>query len=172
MWVKKYVLTGGPGIGKTTVLELLSQKGYAIVPEAARMIVEEEKLKGSNALPTGDLAQFQRLVAARQLQLEENVKGEFAFCDRSLVDGYAYCKLGKVEVPQEILDLSKGRYDKIFLLAPLASYATDETRFEHPEVAMAIHKAIAQAYREFGYELVEVPLLPPGDRVDFICDKI
>ncbi|HEY4518416.1 MAG TPA: ATP-binding protein [Candidatus Paceibacterota bacterium] len=170
--MKKYVLTGGPGIGKTTIIELLSQKGYAIVPEAARMIIEEEKLKGSNILPTGDIAKFQILVADRQLELEAVAKGEVVFCDRSIIDGYGYCKEAKVAVPKNILDLGRGRYYKVFLLAPLNYYSTDDARFEHPELAMAIHEAIVEAYKELDYELVEVPVLPPSERVGFILDNL
>lgn len=49
--MKKYVITGGPGIGKTTVIELLASRGYVIVLEVARLITEEEKSKGSDILP-------------------------------------------------------------------------------------------------------------------------
>jgi predicted ATPase len=38
--IKKYVLTGGPGTGKTTVLEILSLRGYNIISETAREIIK------------------------------------------------------------------------------------------------------------------------------------
>ncbi|HEY4482760.1 MAG TPA: ATP-binding protein [Candidatus Paceibacterota bacterium] len=170
--MKKYVLTGGPGIGKTTLIELLMQKGYSIVPEAARMIIEEEKLKGSDALPNRDIAKFQELVAVRQLELEAAAKGEVVFCDRSIIDGYGYCKLANVPPPKQLEDLDKGRYYKIFLLAPLNYYETDNSRFEHSAHAMAIHKAIIEAYKEVGYELIDVPVLAPNERVEFILKNL
>jgi predicted ATPase len=85
--MKKYVITGGPGIGKTTIIELLAMKGYKIVPEAARMIIEEEKLVESDAVPWKNLQLFQEKVAARQLELESVVKGDVIFLDRGIIDG-------------------------------------------------------------------------------------
>ena len=63
--MKKYVITGGPGIGKTTVIEILSSRGYEIVPEAARIIIEEEQINDSDALPWKNLKKFQNLVAQK-----------------------------------------------------------------------------------------------------------
>ena len=41
----KCVITGGPGCGKTSVLEALKKMGYEIVPEGARQIIEEQQQK-------------------------------------------------------------------------------------------------------------------------------
>ncbi len=49
--MKKYVLTGGPSVGKITVIEILAKRGYKILPEVARMIIEEERIKGTDILP-------------------------------------------------------------------------------------------------------------------------
>ena len=62
--MKAHVITGGPGVGKTTVVEILARRGYAIVPEAARMIIEEERLKDSDVLPWKNLSLFQIEVAS------------------------------------------------------------------------------------------------------------
>src|SRR5947209_13855687 len=98
--MKSYVITGGPSVGKTTVIQLLREKGYTVLPEAARMIIEEESTKGSEVLPWKNLARFQAEVARRQFRQEETNQFETRFLDRSLIDGYAYCMLGKVQVPE------------------------------------------------------------------------
>ena len=36
-----FILTGGHGSGKTTVLDELAKRGYLIVPEVARVIIKE-----------------------------------------------------------------------------------------------------------------------------------
>ncbi|HEY4514702.1 MAG TPA: ATP-binding protein [Candidatus Paceibacterota bacterium] len=166
--MRKYVLTGGPGIGKTTLIDLLAMRGYRIVPEAARMIIKEEKLKGSNILPSGDLEEFQRLVAERQIELEERSDAKEIFCDRGIIDGYAYCKIGNVPIPKQIIDMGKNRYDKVFLLSPLSQYNNDDIRIEHSTVAEDIHRTIASAYLEFGYHIIHVPVLSPEERVNYI----
>ena len=37
-----FVITGGPGVGKTTLLETLAQQGFPYVPEIAREIIREQ----------------------------------------------------------------------------------------------------------------------------------
>ena len=170
--MRKYVITGGPGIGKTSVIEVLASRGFTIVPEAARIIVEEEKLKGSDALPWRDIGKFQEKVVTRQLALENSIHGNEVFLDRSIIDGYAYCKNAKVPVPQAITENARSRYDKVFLLDPIDTYETDSVRFESLEEGQKIHSAIISAYKTFGYELNTVPRLPPEQRADFIINLL
>ena len=82
--MKSYVLIGGPGVGKTTVLELLASRGYAITSETARMIIEEETRKESDVLPWKNLAKFQEVVAQKQFQIEKSSQAKVRFLDRSI----------------------------------------------------------------------------------------
>lgn len=170
--MKKYVLTGGPGIGKTTVIEILSSIGYEIVPEAARIIIEEEQLKNSGALPWKDLERFQTLVAQKQLEDEEKIKKEVVFLDRGIIDGYGYCTLANIQPPELILNNASNRYEKVFILEPLELYENDSVRFENHSEAKKIHRAIIEAYQHFGYEPIFVPVMSPDDRVKFILDNL
>lgn len=170
--MKKYVITGGPGIGKTTIIELLASKGYVVIPEVARLITAEEKLKDSNIIPWKNLEKYQEKVAERQLKLEAQVSADIIFLDRGLIDGYGYCKLNNVIVPKPIMENGKKRYEKVFVLEPLPAYKNDETRFEDREEAKKIHQAIIDAYKEFGYQIISIPVLPPEERVDFILKNI
>jgi predicted ATPase len=170
--MKSYVLTGGPGVGKTTMLELLASRGYAIMPEAARVIIEEEMIKDSNVLLRKNLAKFQKKIAQRQLGIEKKIPHEITFLDRSIIDGYAFCVLGNVKAPEIIFQHAKNRYDKIFLLEPLHIYKIDAIRKESEEFAVKIHDEIIKAYAFFGYNLIRVPALLPEKRVDFILKHI
>ena len=171
--MKAYVISGGPGIGKTTTIELLSARGYPIVPESARTIIEEEMLKGSDVLPWKNLAAFQEKVADLQLGKEKDlIKDEVVFMDRGLVDGYGYCTMGNIAAPKTLEENARGRYEKIFLLERLPGYITDTARIENLEFAEKVHQAIHDAYVHFGYEPILVPVLPPEERVDFILNSI
>lgn len=64
--LEKYVLTGGPGTGKTTLLKELAKRGYQTVPEAARLVIQEEQRKEQGKgeqgiLPWTDLYKFQKI---------------------------------------------------------------------------------------------------------------
>jgi predicted ATPase len=170
--MKKYVLTGGPSVGKTTVIEILASRGYTVVPEAARQIIQEERQKGSDILPSKNLKRFQECVAERQLLDEEKATGDIVFLDRSLIDGYAYCVLGNVSVPAIVSENGRGRYDTIFFLESLGAYIEDGIRSRTLEDATKIHLKIKEVYSEFGYHPISVPVLPPEERVDFILKKI
>ncbi len=169
-----YVLTGGPGVGKTTVVETLRRRGHAVLPEAARLIIEEEVAKSSDVVPWKDIKKFQEAVAQRQIDTERE-KGKEAgavFLDRSLIDGYAYCVLGNVVPPKVILQEGRGRYEKVFLLEPLEEYRRDGARKEERELALVIHREIVNAYERFGYSVIRVPVLSAEARAEFIVNAI
>ena len=42
--MSRIVLTGPPGAGKTSVIEKIEAKGYSIVPEPARTLIEYYKI--------------------------------------------------------------------------------------------------------------------------------
>ena len=41
-----YIITGGPGGGKTSLLEFVAAKGFVYIPETAREIIRERLSKG------------------------------------------------------------------------------------------------------------------------------
>jgi predicted ATPase len=165
--MKKYVLTGGPSVGKTTVLTLLDAKGYEIIPEAAHIIITEGKNETKNNVKV-----FQQRIAEKQIELENKPTSNEIFLDRSLVDGYAYCKHAGVEVSNLIMEQSRGRYDKVFILESLNLYEYDGVRTRNLEFAKEIHEYIRDAYKHFGYEPISVPVLPPEERVEYILKFI
>lgn len=172
MKTKKYVLTGGPGIGKTTLIKLLALRGYAIVPEAARYVIEQEQAIDGDALPWKDNAKFQEKVMIYQIELEEVIGEEITFLDRGLVDGDGYSAHFGNLPPEGLADLGRGRYEKVFLLDQLPNYQNDESRLEDFEEAGRIHQALEDAYVRFGYDIVKVPVLPPDERVEYILAQI
>lgn len=169
---KKYVLTGGPGVGKSAVMDILVARGYSIIPETARIVIEEEQAKNSDILPWKDLLRFQEVVVRRQLEAEMKIGEQKVFLDRGIVDGYAYCKQGNVPAPKNLTDNARDRYDAVFLLAPLAHYENDHVRKEDKEFQAVIHAMIEEAYREFGYDVIHVPALHIHERAEFILKAI
>ena len=168
----KHVLTGGPGTGKTTLINLLVEMGYDVVPEAARYVIEQEQFSGGDALPWKDNDAFQDKVLSHQLFLEDGLDSKIAFLDRGIVDGYGYSKHFGNLPSDRLIDLGKNRYGKIFLLDRLPNYQNDAERLEDFEDAGIIHSAIEKAYVDFGYQPIRVPVLSPEERIDFILNRI
>jgi len=184
MTLEKYVITGGPGVGKTTLIEELKAQGYATVPEASRMVILEEQQKNTGILPWTNLYEFQKLVVQKQQELEVKVIQEarcipnsaaenFIFLDRGMIDNIAYCREGRIAVPEELEKAVAGvSYAGIFLLDPLSSYAQDAQRKEDGEKAEKLHQFIQEVYQEQGYAIIQVPVLSVEERVSFLLGKI
>lgn len=49
-----YIITGGPGVGKTALIEELNRQGFSTVPEDARRIIKEQIDLGGDGLPWKD----------------------------------------------------------------------------------------------------------------------
>ena len=160
--MEKYLLTGGPGTGKTTTLNELVKLGHAVVPESARIIITEEMGKPAGILPWTDLQEFQKLVVARQLRLEnEAIPGrpEKLFLDRSLVDNLAYAEVGNVMVPPGIYTaIEQADYNRVFYLEQLSGYVQDKERKEDSELAERIHKKLYDVYDRLGFDIVRIRL--------------
>lgn len=94
MLCKFIVLTGGPGAGKTAVMEAARQifaQEVAILPEAASIVYSG----GFPRLGTrASIHAAQRAIASVQAELErftlEDHTAPIALCDRAIVDGAAY----------------------------------------------------------------------------------
>ena len=61
--MKKYILTGGPGTGKSTLILALEQEGYATVPEAAEAYIKYRQAMGKPDPWTEDTGYTSRLIA-------------------------------------------------------------------------------------------------------------
>ncbi|MGZ3656329.1 MAG: ATP/GTP-binding protein [Bdellovibrionota bacterium] len=94
MAVRFIVLTGGPGVGKTAVMEAARQifsQDVTILPEAASVVYSGGFPR--HASPHSVRA-AQRAIAAVQSELEnftrDDRKAPVALCDRGIADGAAY----------------------------------------------------------------------------------
>ena len=91
--LRKVVLTGGPGAGKTAALEMLRHslcEHVAILPEAAGIIFGGGFPRG---VSRASKCAVQRAIFHVQLELENVFEADGAgvmLCDRGAVDGFAY----------------------------------------------------------------------------------
>src|SRR3546814_3868123 len=62
------VITGGPGSGKSTLIEALAVEGFDHMPEAGRAIIRDQVAIGGVALPWADRAAFAELMLGWELR--------------------------------------------------------------------------------------------------------
>ena len=60
-----FVFTGGPGVGKTTLLHHLAGMGERVVEETHRTVIAEQVASGGRAVPWDDHAAYCELCVRR-----------------------------------------------------------------------------------------------------------
>lgn len=168
-----YVLTGGPGSGKSSLLEALRQAGCAVSPEAGRAIIRDQQAIDGQALPWRDRELFAELMLAWELRAHRRAlqRQGPVFCDRGVVDVIGYRRLCGLPLPAHLENAARLlRYQcEVFVLPPWAEiYCQDAQRRQDLAEAERTCEMMCQVYRELGYRLVEVPRLPLAERRDFV----
>ena len=161
---RRVVLTGGPGAGKTAVLELIRKAMCAhvrVLPESAG-IVFGGGFPRSNTVMVRRAAQ--RAIFYVQRELEASVEGDvaIALCDRATIDGVAYWP-GPNDMFAAVgtsLDEQQARYHAVIhLRTPAANNGYNHAnplRIETALEAAAIDDKIAVAWARHPRRL-EVP---------------
>lgn len=171
--VKKIIITGGPGTGKTSLIEELRKNNFKCFDEISREITLKYREKGIKQLFLSDPNLFsQELLNGRIEQFNNSTKlqADYAFFDRGIPDIIAYLNFKKVDLSKNILKSNdKYRYDMIFLLEPWEDiYKSDKIRYESFDQVITIDSYIKKTYKEFGYNPIIVPKDNIKNRVDFI----
>jgi predicted ATPase len=150
--MKRIVLTGGPGAGKTVISSAVAaaSAGRLVhVPEAATQIYDLLQTRWDR-LDDAGRRDVQRRIYFLQREQEESLAlqhpGKTLLLDRGTIDGAAYWPEGADAYWRELgttAERELARYDAVIWLqtsATLGLYdrdASNPCRFEHPEAAIA-----------------------------------
>lgn len=168
----RFVLTGAPGAGKTSIALALRALGHAVVDEAATDVIAD-----APGLQD-DWPAFLDRIAAVQRERQLAAAGPVQVFDRSPVCTLALAAyLGQPPTAALAAEADRiareGTYERRVLFVRLLGFITptaarrisleDSRRFER------VHEEV---YRGLGYELVEVPPAPLADRVARVAELI
>jgi predicted ATPase len=162
--IRRYVLTGAPGAGKTVLGHVLRERGYAVVAEAATEVISDEQTRGIDEPWQRDefLDTIVRLQRRRQV---EPIPGQIGVqvYDRSPLCMLALARyLQRPATPllaQEVARVIDERvYEQsVFFVRPLGFVVPTAARrisYQNSLRFEAVHEAV---YREHGFQLVDVP---------------
>lgn len=172
-----FVVTGGPGTGKSTLIEELMRRGFRSMPEAGRAIIRDQVAIGGPALPWGDRALYAELMLGWELRSyrEAEAMAGPVIMDRGLPDIVGYLTLIGLPVPAHIEEAARRfRYNDRVFLAPYweAIFAQDAERKQDRREAEATGRVMAETYAGLGYEVVELPRVSVEARADFVLRHI
>jgi predicted ATPase len=184
MDIRRIVIVGGPGAGKSTILKPLTERFRGVlypVQEAATYVIENYEF--FPPFEGEELRRFQKQVAALQHLWEEN-GGQYVretgmqglLCDRGRVDGPAYLPGGLEEWEDLLATSLEAELDRytmaIFLeMPPREQY--ERIRFSNPsrcedwEEAKPLSDRILNLW-ELHREFCMIPYLPVPERITHV----
>lgn len=168
------MLTGGPGSGKSTLIESLQRAGYSTMPEAGRSIIQEQVALGGRALPWVDPLLFSEMMLSwdiRSYRMAEQLYGP-VFFDRGLLDVLGYLRLVGQPFPAHMEKAAREfRYNTRVFVAPPWKEIFQQDSERKQDFAEAVRTyQVMSIYSEFGYELIEIPRGSVEERVRFILN--
>jgi predicted ATPase len=171
----RFVITGGPGAGKTTVLNALAKRGYICAFESARAIIKERLASGLSPRPP--LEQFGRDILQMDIARyrETRVTDHPVFFDRGILDALYVLE------QQKAIGFGKAReyvrsfpYNEVVLLMPPWEeiYSTDSERDQTFGESVEVFDGLRKWYERWDYEPTEVPRTTVDQRINFILQTV
>ena len=173
--MKRFIITGAPGAGKTAILRQLELDGFSVVEESATDVIAAAHAQGTDR-PWEDpsfIDAIARLQRRRQIRASYE-PDEVQFHDRSVVCtaalavylGYPFSAFlaGELErVRREAVF-----ENRVFLMRNLGFVTPTAARTISFEETVRFEKIHEEIYRDFGFELEFVEAGSVAERVGFV----
>ena len=168
-----YVITGGPGSGKTALIDALAARGYQRSSEAGRAVIQQQVAIGGRAVPWRNPLAFAELMLSweiRSYQMAQQVPGP-VFFDRGVPDVAGYLRLLNFPVPDHVRKAAQVfNYNRLVFFAPPwpEIYTQDRERRQDFDEGVRTYEALRATYSDVGYEIHELPRATIEQRVAFV----
>lgn len=177
--MRRFILTGTPGSGKTALIRQLELAGFGVVEEAATDVIAVAQARGTSepwksATFIDEIVQLQR---ARQLRASSTAD-ETQFHDRSVVCTAALARYLGCPMPDTLgRELERIQQELIFerhvfFIRNMGFVAPTEARRISFEEALRFERIHEETYRNLGFELVFIEPGPVAERVAAILGHV
>jgi predicted ATPase len=168
--MRRFIITGAPGAGKTAIIRQLELDGFSVVEEAATDVIAAAHARGEVQPWTAPafIALIAKLQRDRQIRASRQ-PDEVQFHDRSAVCTAALAVyLGHPVSPVLAGELKRIKeeaiyQERVFFIRNLGFITATEARRISFEETVRFEKIHEETYRDFGFELLFVE---PGSVVE------
>jgi predicted ATPase len=177
--MKRYILTGAPGSGKTSIIRELQNSGYSVVEEAATDVIAIEHARGNPDpwMQHDFIDKIVRLQKQRQINAS-TLPYELQCYDRSPICTYALSlHLGYPPSTTLLEEIERIQREdvyqrQVFFIENLGFIEATEARKIGFEESLTFEKIHVEVYTFFGYELIKIPVGPVQERVRSVTEHI
>jgi len=160
------VITGGPGVGKTSIIRYLKEKGYHVVGEAATDVIRRSLEKGISMPWDKEFkSDFNDEILELQYKRQNKTPDRgLVFFDRSMIDTFTYALIpmggtksleAMARRVQSVLD-QQFYNQTVFFIDNLNGCEKNEIRHENLDQLHMIERHLEQSYRALGYNVVHI----------------
>ena len=168
--MRRFIITGAPGAGKTAIIRQLELDGFSVIEEAATDVIAAAQARGTPE-PWTDPSFIDAIAC---LQKERQIRasyhpGDVQFHDRSVVCtaalavylGYPFSAFLSSEL--ERIRKEALYENRVFFIRNLGFIKPTEARRISFEETLRFERIHEEIYRRFGFELV---LVEPGNLLE------
>ena len=177
--MKRYILTGTPGCGKTSLIQELEIQGFSVIAEAATDLITLQQKNGIQSpweMPDF-IDRVTEIQKERQLASAQ-AHAEVEFYDRSPICTYALAQYLGVPTSKILMDEIERMevqsiYERrVFFIENLGYIQPTAARTIRFDEALKFEQMHKEAYQKFGYDLVNVSVFPIKERAEFILREL
>jgi predicted ATPase len=173
--MRRFIITGAPGAGKTAIIRQLELDGFSVVEEAATDAIANAQAQGvpepwtrPSFIDAIVKLQIDRLTRASHQPDAIQFHDRCVLCTAALADYLGYSRSSLLVDELQRIKAGSIFENRVFFIRNLGFVTPSEARRISFEETLRFEKIHEQVYREFGFELVYIEPASVTERVNII----